>query len=72
MNEKELRRERGQAVLWRRCNLALLSVTLPNLGFAQVTYPRDSMVPEHNEGSMGMSVAPFSLLPPQLNPLTEG
>ena len=31
--------ERGRAVLWRRCNLARLSVTLPNLGFAQVTYP---------------------------------
>ena len=67
-----LRWERGRAVLWRRCNLARLSVTLPNLGFAQVTYPGDPMVPEHNEGSMGISVAPFSLLPPQPTPLTEG
>ena len=31
--------ERGQVVLWCRCNLAWFSVTLPNLGFAQVTYP---------------------------------
>ena len=28
---------RGRAILWQRCNLARLSVTLPNLGFAQVT-----------------------------------
>ena len=33
--------ERGQAVLRPRCNLARLSVTLPNLGFAHVTYTGD-------------------------------
>ena len=32
-----LRWERGRAILWQRCNVARLSVTLPNLGFAQVT-----------------------------------
>ena len=48
---------------------ARLSVTLPNLGFAQVTYPGDLMVPEHNEGSMGISVLPLlSFLP---NPPTS-
>ena len=59
--------ERGRAVLWRRCNQAQLSVTLSNLGFAQVTYPvsRRPMVPEQNEGSIGMSVAHTSILPPQ-------
>ena len=56
---RDKRWERGRAVLWRRCNLARLSVTLPNLGFAQVTYPGDLMVPEHNEGSMGISVLPL-------------
>ena len=29
--------ERGNAILRQRCNLARLSVTLPSLGFAQVT-----------------------------------
>ena len=54
----KLRRERGRAVLWRRCNLARLSITLPNLGFAQVTYPGDSMVPEHTRKlELGLSFA---------------
>ena len=48
--------ERGRAVLWRRCNLARLSVTLPNLGFAQVTYPGDQWFPSTTKGSMGISV----------------
>ena len=30
-----MRWEQGRAVLWRRCNLAKLSVTMPNLVFAQ-------------------------------------
>ena len=63
----KLRRERGRAVLWRRCNLARLSVTLPNLGFAQVTYPVAQWFPSTTKGSMEMSVAPFSQ-PPPINP----
>ena len=42
--------ERSRGVLWRRCNLARLSVTLPNMGFAQETQWFPS-----NEGSMGTS-----------------
>ena len=61
----KLRRERGRAVLWRRCNLARLSITLPNLGFAQVTYPGAQWFPSITKRSMGISVSPSSLFPPQ-------
>ena len=45
--------ERGRAVLWRRCNLARLSFTLSNLGFAQVTYPGDQWFPSKTRKTLG-------------------
>ena len=49
------RRERVRVLLWGRCNLAWMSVTLPNLGFAQVTYPWAQWFPSTTKKSMGIS-----------------
>ena len=47
--------ERGCAILWQRCNLAQLSVTLPNLGFAEVTLKGARCVSTLKKRSIGIS-----------------
>ena len=67
-----LRWERGRTILWQRCNLAQLSNSIQNLGFAQVTLTGARCVWTLIERNIGSSAFPPSFFFPQIAPSHRG